>query len=180
MRPPCAVAHCVTLVSSFFVCRDSLAARLEVSLTKVDSEQLARTVAEEQYSQLERDKIMKVLEIKEIRAQHKQELEETDNTIASVSLGWWTVLWEMMSVWLLVVLKLTMFFGQETNSNIRLPFNSLLNSRCSNKCVGMWLLTFVWKYVGSWLVDGYVGVVSPQWCTPYHKQILFELIVIVG
>ncbi|XP_061097790.1 rho-associated protein kinase 2-like isoform X2 [Conger conger] len=64
--------------------RDSLAARLEVSLTKADSEQLARTVAEEQYSQLERDKIMKELEIKEIKAQRKQEVEETDNTIASL------------------------------------------------------------------------------------------------
>ncbi|KAJ8356866.1 hypothetical protein SKAU_G00196600 [Synaphobranchus kaupii] len=64
--------------------RDSLAGRLEVSLTKVDSEQLARSVAEEQYSQLEKDKIMKELEIKDMEAQHKQELEEKDSTITSL------------------------------------------------------------------------------------------------
>ncbi|KAJ8270547.1 hypothetical protein GJAV_G00116200 [Gymnothorax javanicus] len=64
--------------------RDTLAARLEASLTMVDSEQLARTVAENQYSQLEKDKIMKELEIKEMKAQHKQELKERDDTISSL------------------------------------------------------------------------------------------------
>uniref|UniRef100_A0A8C6MIC5 Rho associated coiled-coil containing protein kinase 2 n=1 Tax=Nothobranchius furzeri TaxID=105023 RepID=A0A8C6MIC5_NOTFU len=39
--------------------RDSLAAQLESSLTKADSEQLARSIAEEQYSLLEKEKIMK-------------------------------------------------------------------------------------------------------------------------
>ncbi|XP_053141596.1 rho-associated protein kinase 2 isoform X5 [Hemicordylus capensis] len=64
--------------------RDSLAAQLEITLTKADSEQLARSIAEEQYSDLEKEKIMKELEIKEMMARHKQELGEKDATIASL------------------------------------------------------------------------------------------------
>lgn len=67
------------------LCRDSLAAQLEITLTKADSEQLARSIAEEQYSDLEKEKIMKELEIKEMMARHKQELAEKDATIGSVS-----------------------------------------------------------------------------------------------
>uniref|UniRef100_A0A4W4HJ54 Rho-associated protein kinase n=1 Tax=Electrophorus electricus TaxID=8005 RepID=A0A4W4HJ54_ELEEL len=64
--------------------RDSLAAQLEITLTKADSEQLARSIAEEQYSDLEKEKIMKELEIKEMMARHKQELSEKDTTISSL------------------------------------------------------------------------------------------------
>nr|XP_056712214.1 rho-associated protein kinase 2 [Euleptes europaea] len=64
--------------------RDSLAAQLEITLTKADSEQLARSIAEEQYSDLEKEKIMKELEIKEMMARHKQELAEKDSTIGSL------------------------------------------------------------------------------------------------
>ncbi|XP_051951657.1 rho-associated protein kinase 2-like isoform X3 [Xyrauchen texanus] len=62
--------------------RDSLAAQLEKCLTKVDSEQLARSIAEEQYSDLEKEKIMKELEIKDMIARHRQDLSEKDNTIS--------------------------------------------------------------------------------------------------
>uniref|UniRef100_A0A671LV48 non-specific serine/threonine protein kinase n=1 Tax=Sinocyclocheilus anshuiensis TaxID=1608454 RepID=A0A671LV48_9TELE len=55
--------------------RDSLAAQLEITLTKADSEQLARSIAEEQYSDLEKEKIMK---------EHRQELAEKDTTITSL------------------------------------------------------------------------------------------------
>uniref|UniRef100_A0A8C2Z4U0 non-specific serine/threonine protein kinase n=1 Tax=Cyclopterus lumpus TaxID=8103 RepID=A0A8C2Z4U0_CYCLU len=65
--------------------RDSLAAQLEITLTKADSEQLARSIAEEQYSDLEKEKIMKELELKEMMARHRQELSEKDITIYSVS-----------------------------------------------------------------------------------------------
>uniref|UniRef100_A0A7N6F679 non-specific serine/threonine protein kinase n=1 Tax=Anabas testudineus TaxID=64144 RepID=A0A7N6F679_ANATE len=65
--------------------RDSLAAQLEITLTKADSEQLARSIAEEQYSDLEKEKIMKELELKEMMARHRQELSEKDITISSVS-----------------------------------------------------------------------------------------------
>ncbi|MBN3280182.1 ROCK2 kinase, partial [Polyodon spathula] len=64
--------------------RDSLAAQLEITLTKADSEQLARSIAEEQYSDLEKEKIMKELEIKEMMARHRQELAEKDSTIGSL------------------------------------------------------------------------------------------------
>lgn len=64
--------------------RDSLAAQLEITLTKADSEQLARSIAEEQYSDLEKEKIMKELELKEMMARHRQEVAEKDITISSV------------------------------------------------------------------------------------------------
>uniref|UniRef100_A0A8C1EX63 Rho-associated protein kinase n=1 Tax=Cyprinus carpio carpio TaxID=630221 RepID=A0A8C1EX63_CYPCA len=64
--------------------RDSLATQLEASLTKADSEELARTIAEEQYSELEKEKIMKELEVKDMIARHRQELNEKDNTISSL------------------------------------------------------------------------------------------------
>ncbi|XP_071323565.1 rho-associated protein kinase 2-like isoform X1 [Trachinotus anak] len=64
--------------------RDSLAAQLETSLTKADSEQLARSIAEEQYSDLEKEKIMKELEIKDMMARHKQELSDKEATISSL------------------------------------------------------------------------------------------------
>lgn len=64
--------------------RDSLAAQLEITLTKADSEQLARSIAEEQYSDLEKEKIMKELELKEMMARHRQDLSEKDITISSV------------------------------------------------------------------------------------------------
>uniref|UniRef100_A0AAQ4Q1Z3 Rho-associated protein kinase 2 n=1 Tax=Gasterosteus aculeatus aculeatus TaxID=481459 RepID=A0AAQ4Q1Z3_GASAC len=63
--------------------RDSLAAQLEITLTKADSEQLARSIAEEQYSDLEKEKIMKELELKEMMARHRQDLSEKDITIGS-------------------------------------------------------------------------------------------------
>lgn len=62
-----------------------MAAQLEITLTKADSEQLARSIAEEQYSDLEKEKIMKELELKEMMARHRQDLSEKDITISSVS-----------------------------------------------------------------------------------------------
>uniref|UniRef100_A0A3Q4H2I5 Rho-associated protein kinase 2 n=1 Tax=Neolamprologus brichardi TaxID=32507 RepID=A0A3Q4H2I5_NEOBR len=59
-------------------------AQLEITLTKADSEQLARSIAEEQYSDLEKEKIMKELELKEMMARHRQELSEKDITISSL------------------------------------------------------------------------------------------------
>lgn len=72
------------MIASSSLHRDSLTAQLEVSLTKADSEQLARSIAEEQYSDLEREKIMKELEIKDMMARHKQELSDKEATISSV------------------------------------------------------------------------------------------------
>uniref|UniRef100_A0A8C9XNR4 Rho-associated protein kinase 2 n=1 Tax=Sander lucioperca TaxID=283035 RepID=A0A8C9XNR4_SANLU len=64
--------------------QSSMTAQLEASLTKADSEQLARSIAEEQYSDLEKEKIMKELEIKDMMARHKQELGDKEATISSV------------------------------------------------------------------------------------------------
>nr|XP_057912480.1 rho-associated protein kinase 2-like isoform X2 [Doryrhamphus excisus] len=64
--------------------RESLASQLESSLTKADSEQLARSIVEEQYSNLEKEKIMKELEIKDMMAKHKQELGDKEATISSL------------------------------------------------------------------------------------------------
>ncbi|CAB1424559.1 unnamed protein product [Pleuronectes platessa] len=64
--------------------RDSMTSQLEASLTKADSEQLARSIAEEQYSDLEKEKIMKELEIKDMMARHKQELSDKEATISSL------------------------------------------------------------------------------------------------
>ncbi|KAM3602727.1 uncharacterized protein V6R79_009673 [Siganus canaliculatus] len=64
--------------------RESLTGQLEASLTKADSEQLARSIAEEQYSDLEKEKIMKELEIKDMMARHKQELGDKEATISSL------------------------------------------------------------------------------------------------
>ncbi|KAM8847516.1 rho-associated protein kinase 2-like isoform 3-T3 [Synchiropus picturatus] len=64
--------------------RDSLAEQLEESLTKADSEQLARSIAEQQYSDLEKEKIMKELEIKDMMVRHKLELGDKEATISSL------------------------------------------------------------------------------------------------
>ncbi|XP_061890972.1 rho-associated protein kinase 2-like isoform X1 [Entelurus aequoreus] len=64
--------------------RESLASQLETSLTKADSEQLARSVVEEQYSSLEKEKIMKELEIKDMMARHKRDLGDKEATISSL------------------------------------------------------------------------------------------------
>lgn len=64
--------------------RESLMAQLEASLTKGDAEKLARSIAEEQYSNLEKEKIMKELEIKDMMARHKQEVGDKEATISSV------------------------------------------------------------------------------------------------
>uniref|UniRef100_A0A8D3ECE8 non-specific serine/threonine protein kinase n=1 Tax=Scophthalmus maximus TaxID=52904 RepID=A0A8D3ECE8_SCOMX len=71
-------------LAEFLEERDSMTAQLEASLTKADSEQLARSIAEEQYSDLEKEKIMKELEIKDMMARHKQELGDKESTISSV------------------------------------------------------------------------------------------------
>ncbi|XP_026174377.1 rho-associated protein kinase 2-like isoform X2 [Mastacembelus armatus] len=71
-------------LAEYYEERDSLTAQLETSLTKADSEQLARSIAEEQYSDLEKEKIMKELEIKDMMARHRQELSDKEGTISSL------------------------------------------------------------------------------------------------
>ena len=51
-----------------------MSSQLEKVLTKADSEQLARSLAEEQYADLEKQKTILELEIKAIKAKHNGEL----------------------------------------------------------------------------------------------------------
>ncbi|XP_069126945.1 rho-associated protein kinase 2-like isoform X3 [Argopecten irradians] len=53
--------------------KDSIAVQLEISLSKADSEQLARSIAEEQLSDVEKEKTVLELEIKELMGRHKSE-----------------------------------------------------------------------------------------------------------
>uniref|UniRef100_A0A8C7Y9H2 non-specific serine/threonine protein kinase n=1 Tax=Oryzias sinensis TaxID=183150 RepID=A0A8C7Y9H2_9TELE len=69
-------------VAEYIEERDSLAKQLESSLTNADTERLARSVAEEQFSQLQKEKIMKELEIEDMLAKHKQELGDKEATIS--------------------------------------------------------------------------------------------------
>lgn len=66
--------------------RDSLSAQLELALAKAESEELARSIAEEQITDLEKEKAMFELEIKEINAKHKADLSDKDNKIIKVYL----------------------------------------------------------------------------------------------
>jgi len=64
--------------------RDSLGGQLQLALAKADSEQLARTIAEEQLSDVEKEKTMLELEIKEILSRQKSELSKKDHVITMV------------------------------------------------------------------------------------------------
>lgn len=64
-----------------FLCgqRDSLSAQLDLTVTKAESEQLARALQEEQYFELSQEN-------KKAMTRHKQELGEKEATIARVSM----------------------------------------------------------------------------------------------
>lgn len=64
--------------------RESLSAQLELTLTKAHSEQLARSIAEEQYSDLEKEKTMIELEVKELIARHKSDMSEKGAQISQL------------------------------------------------------------------------------------------------
>lgn len=61
--------------------KESLGGQLQLALAKADSEQLARTIAEEQLSDVEKEKTMLELEIKEILSRHKSDLSKKDSVI---------------------------------------------------------------------------------------------------
>ncbi|XP_033644606.1 rho-associated protein kinase 2-like isoform X3 [Asterias rubens] len=64
--------------------RDSLSTHLEIALTKADSEQLARSIAEEQCADLEKEKTMRELEIKENLQRYKKDINEKNNLISQL------------------------------------------------------------------------------------------------
>ncbi|WAR23085.1 ROCK2-like protein [Mya arenaria] len=63
--------------------QESLGGQLQLAMAKADSEQLARTIAEEQLSDVEKEKTMLELEIKELLSRHKSELGKKDNIITT-------------------------------------------------------------------------------------------------
>lgn len=64
--------------------KDSVAAQLQLGLAKADSEQLARQIAEEQLADVEKEKTMLELEVKELMSRHKNEVNKKDTHIAGL------------------------------------------------------------------------------------------------
>lgn len=72
-------------IENYTPCRDSISAQLQLASAKCDSLQLARTIAEEQLSEAEKEKTMKELEMRKQQAEHKSELAKKELAIADVS-----------------------------------------------------------------------------------------------
>lgn len=64
--------------------RDSLSAQLELALAKAESEELARSIAEEQISDLEKEKTILDLEVKDLVARHKADINDKNNQYIQV------------------------------------------------------------------------------------------------
>ena len=71
---------------SLFI-RDSLASQLQLMMAKVESEQLARSLADKQRSDIERDKTMMELELKESLKLHETNISKKDIKIVTVTLN---------------------------------------------------------------------------------------------
>ncbi len=54
-------------------------------MAKAESEELARQIAEEQIADLEKEKTMLELEVKELIARHKADIQEKNNNALQVS-----------------------------------------------------------------------------------------------
>ncbi|XP_059487935.1 rho-associated protein kinase 2 [Neocloeon triangulifer] len=61
--------------------RNSMAHQLQLTLARADAEALARSIAEETVADLEKDKTMKELELKDLLARHRTEIASRDATI---------------------------------------------------------------------------------------------------
>lgn len=68
-----------------YIDRDSVLSQLQLALAKADSEQLARTIAEDGLSEVQKEKTMLELEVKELMSRHKSEMARKDLHVASVS-----------------------------------------------------------------------------------------------
>ncbi|CAL1536686.1 unnamed protein product [Lymnaea stagnalis] len=64
--------------------KDSIGAQLQLALAKADSEQLARQIAEEQLSDVEKEKTMLELEIKELMSRQKNDSNKKESQILSL------------------------------------------------------------------------------------------------
>ncbi|XP_071836252.1 rho-associated protein kinase 2-like isoform X2 [Apostichopus japonicus] len=61
--------------------KEALLGQLELALAKADSEQLARSIAEESCAELEKEKTLLGLELKKMGSRHKSDIDEKTNTI---------------------------------------------------------------------------------------------------
>ena len=66
--------------------RDNLAEQLQLALAKAESEHIALAIAEEQLADVEKEKTVLRLEIKELVSRHKIELAKKENLISTVSI----------------------------------------------------------------------------------------------
>lgn len=64
--------------------RNELTHQLQMAIARTDSESLAKSIAHETIAELEKEKTMKELEIKDLIARHKTELSNKDILITSV------------------------------------------------------------------------------------------------
>lgn len=74
------------VINGFGNFRDSLVQQLQLALAKAESEHIALTIAEEQLADVEKEKTVLRLEIKELVSRHKNELNKKENMIVAVSI----------------------------------------------------------------------------------------------
>lgn len=66
--------------------RISLAQQVQIALARADSEALARSIAEETVTDLEKEKTIKELEMKDVMGKHRADISTKEASISSVSL----------------------------------------------------------------------------------------------
>lgn len=64
--------------------RESLLHQLQIALARADSEALARSIAEETVADLEKERTIKELEIKDIKAKHRNDLSAKDSALLTL------------------------------------------------------------------------------------------------
>ena len=64
--------------------RDSIAAQLQLAIAKSDSETLARSITEEQLSDVEKEKTILELELKEAMTRHKADLQKKNICVSNL------------------------------------------------------------------------------------------------
>lgn len=65
--------------------RGSLAHQLQIALARADSEALARSIAEETIIDLEKEKMMRELELRDSQSRHRNDLESKEFSLNNVS-----------------------------------------------------------------------------------------------
>ena len=64
--------------------RSSLSPQLELAYAKAESEELARSIAEEQIADLEKEKTMLELEVKDLNARHSHEMSQVTREVSAL------------------------------------------------------------------------------------------------